>query len=112
MGTLDEVIAAVAKARTPKSRWLMVVFLAQFLEWGRSGQNGAVPVLGPLPLEQTNGQARRFEFEVASVRLNEKWKCASFNASLRSVFTRSPGFFGTRLGATTTHSTPNCASCQ
>ena len=36
MGTLDEVIAAVAKARTPKSRWLMVVFLAQFLEWGRS----------------------------------------------------------------------------
>jgi hypothetical protein len=36
------------------------------------GQNSAVPVPGPLPLEQAEGQAGKFEFEVASVRLNEK----------------------------------------
>ena len=52
MGTLDEVIAAVAKVRTPKSRWLMVVFLAAVFGVGPLGENGAAPVLGPLPLEQ------------------------------------------------------------
>ena len=75
MGTLDEVIALMAKARAPRSRWLMVVFGGAVFGVGSLkllGQKGAVPVLGPLPLGQTNGQAGRFEFEVASVRLNEK----------------------------------------
>jgi uncharacterized protein (TIGR03435 family) len=94
MGTWDEVIAAMAKARAPKSRWLMVVFWGAVFGVGPLkllGQKGAVPVLGPLPLGQTNGQAERFEFEVASVRLNEKWKFADPGYSLDSDDNYVPG---------------------
>jgi hypothetical protein len=45
-------------------------------------------------------------------QISGTWLRASLIASRRSVFTRSPSFFGTRVGATTTHCTPNCASCQ
>ena len=94
MGTLDKVIVAMAKARAAKSRWLLVVIFGAVFWVGplRSlGQNSAVPVLGPLPLEQTNGQASRFEFEVASVRLNEKWKFADPGYSLDSDDNYVPG---------------------
>ena len=37
---------------------------------------------------------------------------ASRSASRRSVFTRSPAFIGTGVGAITSHSTPNSANCQ
>jgi hypothetical protein len=36
----------------------------------------------------------------------------SFNASRRSVFTRSPAFTGTSVGATTSHFAPILVSCQ
>jgi hypothetical protein len=41
-----------------------------------------------------------------AVRSPEQRLRASFNASRRSVFTRSPGFVGTSEGATTAQSTP------
>ena len=93
MGTLDKA-TAIAKARAAKSRWLLVVFFGAVFWVGpltSLGQNSAVPVLGPLPLEQTNGQAGRFEFEVASVRLNEKWKFADPGYSLDSDDNYVPG---------------------
>jgi bla regulator protein blaR1 len=55
------------------------------------GQNSAVPLPGPLPLEQAKGQAGKFEFEVASVRLNEKWKFADPGYSLDSDDSYVPG---------------------
>lgn len=94
MGTLANVMAAMAKARAAKSSWLLVVFLGGVLGLELlmlSGQNSAVPVPGPLPLEQANGQAGKFEFEVASVRLNEKWKFAGPDYSLDSDDDYVPG---------------------
>jgi len=41
-----------------------------------------------------------------------RWQRASFSASRRSVFTRSPAFTGTNVGAITSHLTPNSASCS
>ncbi len=92
MGTLAKVIAAMAKARAAKSRWLPVVFFGGvFGAFTLLGQNSAVPVLGPLPLEQAEGQVEKFEFEVASVRLNEKWKFADPGYSLDSDDSYVPG---------------------
>jgi uncharacterized protein (TIGR03435 family) len=55
------------------------------------GQKSAVPVTGPLPLEQAEGQAGWFEFAVASVRLNESWKFADPGYSLDSDDNYMPG---------------------
>jgi bla regulator protein blaR1 len=88
------VMAAIVKARTAKNRWVLVVFLGGAFGLGALtllGQNRAVPVLGPLPLEQAEGQAEKFEFEVASVRLNEKWKFADPGYSLDSDDSYVPG---------------------
>ncbi len=90
MGTLGKGIAA----RGARSRWLLGVFFAGVFGLGPFtllGQNNAVPVLGPLPLEQAEGQAGKFEFEVASVRLNEKWKFADPGYSLDSDDNYVPG---------------------
>jgi hypothetical protein len=46
------------------------------------------------------------------VRSPPRRQRASFTASRRSVFTRSPAFTGTSVGATTAHPTPNSVSCQ
>jgi bla regulator protein blaR1 len=55
------------------------------------GQNSAVPVPGPLPLEPAKGQAGKFEFDVASVKLNEKWRFAEPGYSLDSDDSYVPG---------------------
>jgi uncharacterized protein (TIGR03435 family) len=94
MSTLDKLTAAMVKARAAKSRWLLVVFFGGVFgvePLRLLGQSSAVPVLGPLPLEQANGQAGKFEFEVASVRLNEKWKFADPGYSLDSDDSYVPG---------------------
>ena len=94
MGMLANVMAAIMKARSAKSSWLLVLFFAGVFGLDPLtllGQNRAVPVLGPLPLEQTNGPAGRLEFEVASVRLNEKWKFADPGYSLDSDDNYVPG---------------------
>jgi uncharacterized protein (TIGR03435 family) len=94
MGTLAKVIAVIVKTRAANSRWLLMVFFGGVLGLGPFrllGQNSAVPVLGPLPLEQAEGQAAKFEFEVASVRLNEKWKFADPGYSLDSDDSYVPG---------------------
>jgi hypothetical protein len=94
MATSDKVIVARRKARAAKRRWLIVVIVAAAF-WVRPlrslQQNSAVPTLGPHPLEQTNGQGNRVEFEVASVRLNEKWKFADPGYSLDSDDNYVPG---------------------
>jgi uncharacterized protein (TIGR03435 family) len=87
MGMLDKVLAAMMTARAAKPRWLLAVFFGAVFTVGALRllvQNEAVPVLRPLPLEQTNGQTRRFEFEVASVRLNGEWKFSDPGYSLDS----------------------------
>jgi bla regulator protein blaR1 len=94
METLDKVLEEMVKARAANSRWLMVIFFIAVFGVGPPrllGQISAVPVLGPLPLELTKGQAGRFEFEVASVRLNEKWKFADPGYSLDSDDNYVPG---------------------
>jgi bla regulator protein blaR1 len=93
MGTLAKLIVAMVKPRTAK-RWLVVVFFGGVFglkPFTLLGQNSAVPVPGPLPLEEAKGQARKFEFEVASVRLNEKWKFADPGYSLDSDDSYVPG---------------------
>jgi uncharacterized protein (TIGR03435 family) len=93
MGTLAKVMAAMVKTRAATISWLLVVFFGGVFGldprtvWG---QNSA-PVLGPLPLEQAKGQAGKFEFDVASVRLNEKWKFAEPGYSLDSDDSYVPG---------------------
>jgi bla regulator protein blaR1 len=95
MGTLAKVIAAMVKTRPAvESRWLLVVFFGGVIGLGPFtflGQNSATPVPGPLPLEQAKGQEGRFEFEVASVRLNENWKFADPGYSLDSDDSYTPG---------------------
>jgi bla regulator protein blaR1 len=94
MGTLDQVIAAMVKVPAAKPRWPLAVFFGAVFAVGALrllAQNGAVPVLGPLPLEQMNGQARKLEFEVASVRLNERWKFRDPGYSLDSDDNYLPG---------------------
>jgi uncharacterized protein (TIGR03435 family) len=94
MGTLAKVMAGMVKARAAKSSRLLVVFfggIAGLEPLTLLGQNSAVPVPGPLPLEQAQGQAGRFEFEVASVRLNEKWRFAEPGYSLDSDDSYVPG---------------------
>lgn len=94
MGTLAKVIPAIVKARAGKSRWLLVILLGGVL--GREpftlvGQNRSVPIPGPFHLEEPEGRAGKFEFEVASVRLNEKWKFADPGYSLDSDDSYVPG---------------------
>jgi uncharacterized protein (TIGR03435 family) len=94
MGMLDKVRAAMAKAQTARARWPLVVLIGAVFVVGALrllGQNSAVPALGPAPLEQTNGQVRIPEFEVASVRLNEKWKFSDPGYSLDSDDNYVPG---------------------
>lgn len=90
MGTLAKAMAAMGKARAAKSRWLLVVFFGGVFGLEALtllGQNSAAPVPGPVPL----GQAGKFEFEVASVRLNEKWKFTDPGYSLDSDDSYVPG---------------------
>jgi bla regulator protein blaR1 len=92
IGTPAKVIASIAKA--PTRKWLLMVFLGGVFElvpFNLLGQKSTVPVPGPLPLEQSEGQAEKFEFEVASVRLNEKWKFADPGYSLDSDDNYVPG---------------------
>jgi uncharacterized protein (TIGR03435 family) len=92
MGTLAKVMAAMVKARTAKSSWLLVVFFGGVFglePLTLLGQNSVVP--GPLPLEEAKGQAGKFEFEVASVKLNEKWRFAEPGYSLDSDDSFVPG---------------------
>ena len=94
MGTLAKVTAATVTAQAAKSRWLLVVLFGGVLglePFTLLGQNSAMPVTGPLPLEQSEGQAGKFEFEVASVRLNEKGKFADPGYSLDSDDSYVPG---------------------
>ena len=94
MGTLAKVMAAMVKARAAKSSWLLVVFFGGVFglePLTLLGQSSAVPVPGPLPLEQAKGQAGKFEFEVASVRLNEKWRFTEPGYSLDSDDSYVPG---------------------
>jgi uncharacterized protein (TIGR03435 family) len=94
MGTLAKVMKAMVKALAAKSSCMLVVFLGGLLglePLALLGQNNAMPVPGPLPLEQAKGQAGKFEFEVASVRLNEKWKFADPGYSLDSDDSYVPG---------------------
>jgi uncharacterized protein (TIGR03435 family) len=89
-----ETLAKMVKARAAKSRWVLVVFFGGvcWLEPLRSlGQSSAVPVPGPPPMEQVKGQAGNVEFEVASVRLNERWKFADPGYSLDSDDNYVPG---------------------
>jgi uncharacterized protein (TIGR03435 family) len=89
METLAKVIAAMGN-----SRWLLAVFFGGVFglkAFTLLGQNSAVPVLGPLPLEQAEGRTGKFEFEVASVRLNENWKFADPGYSLDSDDNYVPG---------------------
>jgi bla regulator protein blaR1 len=94
MGTLAKVKAAIAKARAAKRSWLLPVLFGGVFglaPFPLLGQNTAVPISGPLPLEQAKGQAGKVEFEVASVRLNEKWKFADPGYSLDSDDSYVPG---------------------
>jgi hypothetical protein len=90
MGTLAKVMAAMVKTRAATSSWLVVVFFGGVFGLKPLtvlGQNSAVPVPGPLPLEQ----AGKFEFDVASVRLNEKWRFVEPGYSLDSDDSYVPG---------------------
>jgi bla regulator protein blaR1 len=94
METLAKVIAVMVEARATNSRWLVMVFFVRVLALGPFtflGQNSAGPVPGPLPLEESKGQVGRFEFEVASVRLNESWKFTDPGYSLDSDDNYVPG---------------------
>jgi bla regulator protein blaR1 len=92
MGMLSKVTAAIVEARAARSRFLLVFFLmaiSGLWPFTLSGQNSAVS--GPLPLEQERSESGKLEFEVASVRLNDKWKFADPGYSLDSDDNYVPG---------------------
>jgi uncharacterized protein (TIGR03435 family) len=94
VGTLDKAVVTMVKARATRPRWPLVVFLTAAFAVGPFrllGQDRVVQVLGPLPLDQAHDQARRFEFEVASIRVNEKWKFSDPGYSLDSDDNFVPG---------------------
>ncbi len=94
MVTPAKVKGAIAKPRAAKSSRLLLVLFGAVFGLGPftlCAQNTSLPIPGPLPLEQATGQAGKFEFEVASVRLNEKWKFADPGYSLDSDESYLPG---------------------
>ena len=66
----------------------------------------------PFSLNQPKKGVDNADVVIHEVRSPARWLRASFVASRRSVFTRSPAFTGTSVGATTSHFTPNAVSCQ
>jgi uncharacterized protein (TIGR03435 family) len=64
--------------------WLLVGGMVSLPYLRILGQSDAVPVIAPRALRAAEGQSGKFEFEVASVRPNEKWKYTDPGYSLDS----------------------------
>lgn len=64
--------------------WLFVGGIVWFPPLQISGQRDTVPLVGPRPLQASEGHSGKFEFEVASVRPNQNWKYTDPGYSLDS----------------------------
>jgi uncharacterized protein (TIGR03435 family) len=75
--------------------WLLAGDIVSLLPLQILGQSNAAAVVAPRPLQTAEGQSGKLEFEVVSVRPNEKWKYADPGYSLDSddAFTPSDGLF-------------------
>jgi uncharacterized protein (TIGR03435 family) len=82
---LSKVIAATVKAREARRRYLLVfLFVGLSGVWSFTLSEQSHAIAGPLPLEQEKPESKKLDFEVASVRLNDKWKFADPGYSLDS----------------------------
>src|SRR5258706_6326926 len=71
--------------------WLLMGVMASLRPLRILGQSDMAPVIAMRPLQAAQGQSGKFEFEVASVRPNEKWKYADPGYSLDSDEDYKPG---------------------